>query len=160
ERGNRRATSQAGRVFTMAKTTKPRVAKKPISEKQLIANRMNSKRSTGPRTPEGKARSSMNNCRSGMRSSKDVLPGEDGALYEERRRKASGDLGPRNDTERTLVGRHVRLEWRGQRGEAAEDARAARRIHAVIEGADQREAAEAERLARDLEKCPENLRQL
>jgi hypothetical protein len=144
----------------MAESTKPRVAKKPISEKQLIANRMNSKCSTGPRTPEGKARSSMNNCQTGMRSSKDVLPGEDGALYEQRRRNAIRDLAPRNDTERSLVDRHVRLEWRGQRGEAAEDAKAARRIHEVIEGADGREAAEAARLARDLEKCPENLRQL
>jgi hypothetical protein len=144
----------------MAESTKPRVAKKPISEKQLIANRLNSKRSTGPRTPEGKARASMNNCRTGMRSSKDVLPGEDRTLYEQRRRNAIRDLGPRNDTETALVERHVRLEWRGLRGEAAEDAKAARRIHEVIEGADQREAAEAERLARDLEKCPENLRQL
>src|SRR5215470_15782555 len=34
--------------------------KKPISEKQLAANRANATRSTGPRSPEGKARSSQN----------------------------------------------------------------------------------------------------
>jgi len=33
---------------------------KPISEKRLAANRENAKRSSGPRTPEGKARSSRN----------------------------------------------------------------------------------------------------
>jgi hypothetical protein len=144
----------------MADTNKPRIAKKPVSEKQLIANRMNSKRSTGPRTALGKAKASMNNCRTGMRSSKDILPGEDPALYEERRRNAIRDLAPRNDTERTLVERHVRLEWRGQRGEAAEDARAAHRIHEIVEGADGRAAADAERLARELNESPENVRQL
>src|SRR5262249_32070694 len=103
---------------------------------------------------------SMNNLQTGMRSRKDVLPGEDPALYEKQRRDAIRDLAPRNDTERKLVERHVRLEWRGQRGEAAEDARAARRIHEVAEGAAGRAAAEAERLAGELEGCPGNLRHL
>jgi hypothetical protein len=35
----------------------------PISEKQLAANRANAARSTGPRTPEGKARSAQNSSR-------------------------------------------------------------------------------------------------
>jgi hypothetical protein len=35
-------------------------AKKPISAKRLAANRANAARSTGPRTPQGKARSSQN----------------------------------------------------------------------------------------------------
>jgi hypothetical protein len=34
--------------------------KPPVSEKQLAANRANAARSTGPRTPEGKARSAQN----------------------------------------------------------------------------------------------------
>jgi hypothetical protein len=34
--------------------------KRPVSEKQLAANRANAARSTGPRTPEGKARSAQN----------------------------------------------------------------------------------------------------
>ena len=32
----------------------------PISDKQLAANRANAAKSTGPRTPEGKARSAQN----------------------------------------------------------------------------------------------------
>jgi hypothetical protein len=102
----------------------------------------------------------MNNCQHGMRSSKDVLPGEDGALYEQRRRNAIRDLGPGNDTERVLVERHVRLEWRGQRGEAAEEAGAALKIHEVIDGAEQRAAAEVARLAANLDRCTENQRLL
>jgi hypothetical protein len=144
----------------MADTKKFKVAKKTISEKQLISNRLNSMKSTGPRTARGRQRSSMNNLRFGMRSKKDVLPNENAALYEERRQGALKSLAPRSDAERTLVLRFVRLEWRGERGERAEKARAALRIHDVIEGAEQREAAEAERLMKDLSKCPENLRLL
>jgi hypothetical protein len=42
---------------------------KPISEKRLAANRENAKRSTGPRSEEGKARSSRNAVKHGFRSS-------------------------------------------------------------------------------------------
>jgi hypothetical protein len=42
---------------------------KPISEKRLAANRENAKRSTGPRTIEGKAASSRNAVKHGFRSS-------------------------------------------------------------------------------------------
>jgi hypothetical protein len=42
---------------------------KPISEKRLAANRENAKKSTGPRTEEGKARSSRNAVKHGFRAS-------------------------------------------------------------------------------------------
>ena len=38
----------------------------PISEKQLAANRANAARSTGPRTPDGKARASQNRRKHGF----------------------------------------------------------------------------------------------
>ena len=43
--------------------------KKPISEKQLAANRANASKSTGPKTPAGKARSSQNSLKHGFTGS-------------------------------------------------------------------------------------------
>jgi hypothetical protein len=48
-----------------------------ISEKQLAANRRNAERSTGARTPAGKARSSLNNLRHGLTGQINILPTED-----------------------------------------------------------------------------------
>ena len=43
--------------------------KKPVSPKQLAANRANASHSTGPRTPEGKARSAQNSRKHGFTAS-------------------------------------------------------------------------------------------
>lgn len=41
-------------------------AKQPISQKKLAANRANARRSTGPRTPAGKARAARNSLKHGF----------------------------------------------------------------------------------------------
>ena len=51
--------------------------RRPISEKKMQANRANAKRSTGPRTPAGKATVSKNALKHGVRSGAlNILPGE------------------------------------------------------------------------------------
>ena len=50
--------------------------KKPISAARLAANIANSKLSTGPRSARGKAVSSMNNYRNGLRTKRLILPWE------------------------------------------------------------------------------------
>jgi hypothetical protein len=47
------------------------------TEKQIAANRANAKRSTGPSTIDGKARSRMNAWKHGLRAEKVVIAGED-----------------------------------------------------------------------------------
>jgi hypothetical protein len=47
------------------------------SDKQLQANRLNATHSTGPRTPEGKARAALNSVRHGLLARSCVLPEED-----------------------------------------------------------------------------------
>src|ERR1700738_3796117 len=41
-------------------------SRKPVSEKQFAANRANASHSTGPRTPDGKARSAQNSRKHGF----------------------------------------------------------------------------------------------
>lgn len=46
------------------------------TEKQTAANRVNAQKSTGPRTPEGKARSSQNALQSGVDAESEIIRGE------------------------------------------------------------------------------------
>ena len=53
------------------------------TRKQRQANKRNAKHSTGPRTPEGKQRSSQNALKHGLLSVQSVIPGEDPADYDQ-----------------------------------------------------------------------------
>ena len=65
------------------------------SERQTRANRENAKKSTGPRTAEGKRKSSQNATTHGLLSSADVvLDGEDAELFEELRAGARAAHDP------------------------------------------------------------------
>jgi hypothetical protein len=129
-------------------------AKKPVSEKQLIANQNNARLSTGPITPEGKLRASMNGLVHGMRSAKSVLAGESQEAYDARMARWTVDLQASGDAQRYAVARAVDASWRTERGEAAQDARATRRMHDVVEGAERRDKQDAERLIDQLPDQP------
>jgi hypothetical protein len=73
------------------------------SEAQILANRANSQRSTGPRTPEGKAVSRRNAVKHGLSGHSDVLVGEDMDLIGERKAAFRTDLRPTDTYGESLV---------------------------------------------------------
>jgi hypothetical protein len=101
---------------------KPDGKPKPVSARKLAANRANAARSTGPCTPEGKARVSMNAVRHGLASHAALLPGEDPDELEALARAYHDDLRPRGALEQDLVARIVGISWRLRRVTRAEEA--------------------------------------
>ncbi len=66
-------------------------------------NRANAQHSTGPRTPEGKARASMNAVKHGLFSAEVLLPGEDPALFESLRTEYAKSFHAETEQELSLV---------------------------------------------------------
>jgi hypothetical protein len=73
------------------------------SPAQVLANRQNAARSTGPKSPEGKAASSRNATRHGLTAVFHVLPHEDPAEFEQLAAAVRHEFRPRTDSENFLV---------------------------------------------------------
>src|SRR3954453_702015 len=86
--------------------------KREISPARLAANRANALRSTGPRSPEGKAVSKLNGLVHGMRAESEVLPGEDAGELRRRHEAWADELGAGTEAERYLVRAAVDASWR------------------------------------------------
>ncbi len=82
------------------------------TDRQRAANRGNAKRSTGPRTPEGKAIVSRNALKHGLLSQKVVLDDEDRAAFDEVRDGLLSALAPEGELEQLLADRVVASAWR------------------------------------------------
>jgi hypothetical protein len=86
-----------------------------MSDKQLAANRLNAQKSTGPRTPEGKARVCKNARKHGLTGRDTVLPSERADDYDSFREGLLDDLAPSGDLEEVLSDRIVSYAWRLRR---------------------------------------------
>ena len=73
------------------------------TQKQLDANRRNAKKSTGPRTTEGKLRSRMNSLKHGLGAVHVSLPHEDPSEYHQARAQLIESWQPANTQELMLV---------------------------------------------------------
>src|SRR5579883_2633178 len=93
-----------------------------LSPARVEANRQNALKSTGPKTPDGKARSRLNGLIHGMRARTVVLPGEDEQEYNRRCEDMARELRPENALEATLVETLVASSWRLERCRRAEKA--------------------------------------
>lgn len=83
--------------------------------KQINANRENAKRSTGPRTPEGRARVRYNAIRHGLLAEAALLPDEDEATFRTFSDGIKKALSPVGEVESLLVERVINLSWRLRR---------------------------------------------
>ncbi len=85
------------------------------SRKQIEANRKNSRKSTGPRTGQGKQRSSQNALKHGLPAARTVIPGEDPAEYDTLLTQYEDAFEPSNPVEAALVRQIADAEWRMRR---------------------------------------------
>ncbi len=85
------------------------------SEKQAQANRRNALKSTGPKTPEGKAAVRLNANKHGLRSQEVLLPGEDEEALKELDENLRAELQPVGELENLLVDGIVAAQWRLRR---------------------------------------------
>ena len=89
---------------------------------QIQANRTNARKSTGPRTPEGKEKASQNALKHGLRAKQAVIPGEDPGEFEEHREEMLAELAPAGAVQTMLAERIVHLSWRLRRAERVQNA--------------------------------------
>jgi hypothetical protein len=113
------------------------------SEKKAEANRRNALKSTGPKTPEGKAAVRLNALKHGLLSQEILLPGEDEEALRDLGEHLQAELQPVGELENLLVDRIIASYWRLRRlgrveagifawelyGELAERARQEARTH-------------------------------
>jgi len=95
------------------------------SEAQILANRRNAQKSTGPRTPEGKAIISQNAIKHGLLARQDarlggasrsqIINSESQAEFELYHDQMLGELVPASPMESMLAERIVSLSWRLKR---------------------------------------------
>jgi hypothetical protein len=85
------------------------------SDKQMRANRQNARKSTGPKTPEGKAVARLNALKHGLLSQQILLPTEDEASLMQLSERLHSQLQPVGELESLLVERIVAAAWRLRR---------------------------------------------
>jgi len=87
---------------------------------QVFANRENSKSSTGPNTPEGKAASSQNAKTNGFNAADPVLPTEDRNQFNALLEQYRSEIAPKTIHEEFLVSQMTGARWKLDRLERME----------------------------------------
>jgi hypothetical protein len=82
------------------------------SDRQIEANRLNAELSSGPKSPDGKAKSSLNAVKTGLTGRTVLLSSEDAALYTTHIERIFKKFSPFGDDEANLVQSIADTEWR------------------------------------------------
>src|SRR5471032_932067 len=85
------------------------------SQAQIAANRLNSQKSTGPTSPEGKAASSLNALKSGIHAASHIICGEDPAALEALTAAFLLQFQPTGPNQLALVDTLIAAEWTQRR---------------------------------------------
>jgi len=120
------------------------------TENQILANQLNSKKSTGPKTSEGKEAIKHNALTHGLLAQGSVLPGESEDLFRRLRVSLEEELEPSGTAEHLLVERVVDCFWRLQRASRVENGLFLLQIHAA-------EATKARREAQSYVSYPDDI---
>jgi hypothetical protein len=81
------------------------------SEKQILANRLNSQQSTGPRTEAGKSTSRMNALKSGLHAESHIIRSEDPEVLAQLTAEYYDEFHPATPRQRDLVDTIVHNQW-------------------------------------------------
>lgn len=90
-------------------------ATRPLSDKQLAARRANAAKSTGPKTPQGKARSSKNALKHGLFAQTALLDFEPSEEFVALRDSYLAEYQPEGPTETHFVMEMANAQWRLRR---------------------------------------------
>jgi len=85
------------------------------TEAQILANRRNAQKSTGPRSREGKAVVSQNAIQHGLSARQAIISSESQADFDLYRERMLSELAPASPMESMLTERIVSLSWRLRR---------------------------------------------
>jgi hypothetical protein len=85
------------------------------TEAQILANRRNAQKSTGPRSNEGKSAVSQNAVQHGFSAHQDIISSESPAEFELYRDQFLAELAPATPMESMLAERIISLSWRLKR---------------------------------------------
>jgi hypothetical protein len=90
------------------------------TQKQIEANRLNSRKSTGPRTPAGKSVSRMNALKTGIDANSQVIRGEDPSALATLTAEYYDRYQPSTPEQRALVDTLISSDWLQRRLRLAE----------------------------------------
>jgi hypothetical protein len=124
---------------------------------QTEANQRNASRSTGPRSPQGKANSRLNAIKHGLRAEQVVLPTEDADEFRMHCMDWDEDWKPTTATRRHLVERLAVVSWRMRRCVRVESGRLSERIKQSREASNRRESQALDALWMGLNSDPDRV---
>jgi hypothetical protein len=129
---------------TAAKSAaKPNAKAKKTSPARAEASRRNGRKSMGPTTDEGKARSRWNALKHGMTAQTVLLPGDDSEAFLGRLRYLQDDLQARNSLEAVVIERLAGDLWKSDRADKSAGARISFRLRHDPVDQSRRDADEA-----------------